>query len=230
MLTESAARAIESRGRLPILAGGTGLYFRAFFDGLIDVTIPSGDLAGIRSAFEGRETAELYQELRLQDPDRATEVAPKDRIRITRALELIEWTGGTVSALYAAQTGRGSDCRVLRVVLTMPRLVLRGRIATRTREMFAAGWPDEVRRLLEGGVEPDAPGMNSLGYAEIAAAIRDGGDPSEVLDGVITATQQYAKRQETFFRRESDARAVDVSEEGWVGRVVAMVGEFLDAE
>jgi tRNA dimethylallyltransferase len=225
----AAIRAIAARGRLPILAGGTGLYFRALFGGLVPVVVPRGELARIRESFRGRSTCSLHDELARLDPARAAELSPNDRVRVTRALELIAFTGRPVSELYASQPAAATDLAYLKLVLTMPRQVLRARIDARTRELFAAGWVEEVRALLDRGVSVDAPGMASLGYGEVARALAAQEDPRSCLARVITLTQQYGKRQETFFRSEKDATWIDVTHPGAHERVRAMVVEFLRA-
>ena len=224
---ERLIREIAARGRLPVLVGGTGLYFRALFGGLVPVTIPREELTRIRASVAGRTTPDLYDELRRRDPARASALSPNDRVRITRALELITYTGLPVSELYAQPRTGGGDIRYHKLVLTMPRAALRARIAERTRELFAAGWIDEVRGLLAQGVAPDAPGMQSLGYGMIAAALVRGGDARACLPGVITLTQQYAKRQETFFRSEKDAVWIDVSAGDASARAHAGIAAFL---
>jgi tRNA dimethylallyltransferase len=110
----------------------------------------------------------------------------------------------------------------------MPREALRARVAQRTRELFDAGWPREVASLLAGGVPVDAPAMQSLGYADLAAAIRAGEPPENRFERIVTATRQYAKRQETFFRSVRDAVRIDVTTPGAKGEVQRRVGEFLD--
>ena len=225
---EQAIRDIAARGHVPILAGGTGLYFRALFHGLVPVVIPRDELTRIRATFKERETRDLHAELATVDPARAAAVSPNDRVRVTRALELIAYTGAPVSDLYAQpKGGPDGDITYLKLVLSMPREVLRERIAARTRELFAAGWIDEVRELLKQGTALDAPGMQSLGYGTLAAALASGKDPSECLDDVVTLTRQYAKRQETFFRSEKDAVWIDVSQSGSLPRAQALVGAFL---
>jgi tRNA dimethylallyltransferase len=226
---EAALRDVAARGRLPVLAGGTGLYFRALFGGLVDVVIPRDELTRIRATFKDRHTAELHDELSRLDAARAAEISPNDRVRVTRALELIAYTGTPVSTLYARPRSGAAGVTYLKLVLSMPREVLRARIAGRTRELFDAGWIGEVRELLSRGVPADAPGMQSLGYGTIAGALASGNDPRECLDAVTTQTRQYAKRQETFFRGEKDAVWIDVSHEGATERVHALVREFLRA-
>ena len=220
-MADEAVDDIRARGRRPFLVGGTGLYFRAYFDGLIDTEIDPGTLGALRDAMADLPDADLYDELRRVDPDRARELSPNDRVRITRALEIYRATGETHSSMIASQErGRRGG---LKVVLTMPRAALRERIAERTRAMFAAGWVDEVRRMLDrgGGKRPVA--MNSLGYSRIADALEAGEDPDATIDDVIRMTQQYAKRQETFFRGFPDAVWIDVADGDPYARVRAAI-------
>jgi tRNA dimethylallyltransferase len=227
-----AARAVDAivaRGRLPVLVGGTGLYFRAYLEGLVEVEIPPARRKAIRERLERRDTAELHADLERRDPGRAARLSPNDRVRIVRALEIIEYTGRPVTEVYR-QSGSGGEVDALKVVLTMPRPDLRARIAERTRAMFDQGWVDEVRGLLAAGVSADAPGMNSLGYGEIAGALVAGEDPDDVVERVITLTQQYAKRQETYFRGEADAVWLDVTRSDTPRRLEALVAEFTASE
>jgi tRNA dimethylallyltransferase len=222
------AREIDARGRVPVLAGGTGLYFRALFRGLPPVVIPRAEQTRIRAMFSDRETDELYRDLQRLDAERARALSPRDRLRIARALEIIAYTGRPASeALRRREPDPG--LAHLKVVLSMPRPQLREHIATRTRALFDAGWPDEVRRLLAAGVPPDCPAMQGLGYADIARALAAGRDPRGCIDAVIQSTRQYAKRQETFFRSESDALWEDVTEPGCGGRVERLAEAFLAA-
>jgi tRNA dimethylallyltransferase len=225
--TETAIREIAARGRVPFLVGGTGLYFRALFSGLIDISIPREELERIRAGFEGRETEDLRAELSRLDPERAAVLSVNDRVRITRALELILHTAMPATELYAQQKEAAGDVAYLKLVLSMPREILRERVAVRTRELFAAGWVEEVSALVASGVSPNAPGMKSLGYADIADAIVEREDPQEVFDRVVTITRQYAKRQETFFRSEKDAVWLDMTHADAAERARGLVGAFL---
>lgn len=225
-LALEASRKIHERRKIPILVGGTGLYFRAVFDGLLDLDIPKEDLCAVRESFVSKETDELYEELKRCDPERAEQLSPNDRVRITRSLEVTRLTGRPISRLFAEQKA-SATWEGIKIVLTAPREDLRRRIAERTRQMFQNGWIDEVRRLLQEGYQIDDPGMNSLGYGEIARAILDGSDPLQTLDKVITVTRQYAKRQETFFRAEEDAVWIDITSKDFDKAIRNMLHDFL---
>ncbi len=213
-LVDEVIANIRSRDKLPFLVGGTGLYFRAFFDGLIDIDASEDELKSIRAGLEGKATLELYAELGAVDPARSRELSPNDRVRISRALEVYLTTGRTHSEHldeHRRREGRATH-NDLRIVLTLPRPALRERIAQRTVKMFRMGWVEEVAGLLETGCVSDAPAMNSLGYRSIADALQNGADPMATMGQVITLTQQYAKRQETFFRSIREAHWVDIGE------------------
>jgi tRNA dimethylallyltransferase len=207
---DEASAQISARGKTPFFVGGTGLYFRVLFRGIIEAPAPGGDQKKVREELSSKSTAELYDRLGAIDPERAAAVSPGDRVRIIRAIEVHALTGRAHSELISSRSGQ-RDWRGLKIVLTLPREILRRRIAERTRGMFEAGWADEVRSLLARGIRIEAPAMGSLGYVVIARAILEGKDPQTTLPEVVTLTQQYAKRQETFFRSEPDARWIDMS-------------------
>ena len=115
-------------------------------------------------------------------------------------------------------------------MLSCPRGLLRERIAARTKALFERGWIDEVERLLAAGVSVVSPAMNSLGYRTIASALHGGMLSPSLIDDVVTEAQQYAKRQETFFRSERDAVWIDVSQEAWESRAKELVSAFLRPE
>ena len=228
-LTREAMGDIVDRGGVPLLVGGTGLYFDAVFRPFIDLGVPHERIAEIRAGFDELATEKLYAELRLVDAPRAAQVSPNDRVRITRALEVFRATGVPMSEHFreqAAVADAGSE-QFLKLVLTMPREALRARIERRTRAMYEAGWVDEVKGLIDRGYGPDSPGMKSLGYEEIAAVLAAGSDPGATVGEVITRTQQYAKRQETYFRKEPEAVWLDVTADDYPARADALVEGFL---
>ena len=224
-----AMRDIARRGRVPLLVGGTGLYFDAVFRPFIDLGVSDDAIAEIRAGFEGRSNEQLYDELSRVDASRAAQLSPNDRVRITRALEVFRATGVPMSEHIGAQPAesRSGLGRALKLVLTMPRAALRDRIERRTHAMYEAGWVAEVSGLIERGYGPGCPGMKSLGYEEIAAALTEGADPEATVSDVITRTHQYAKRQETYFRREADAVWLDVTAHDYPAVAGTLVEEFL---
>jgi tRNA dimethylallyltransferase len=227
-VVEEAIADIRARGKLPFLVGGTGLYFRAFFCGLIDIDTSEDDLKSIRAGLEGKTTEALYAELGAVDALRAQELSPNDRVRISRALEVYLTTGRPHSE-HLDEHRRAGGRRIgddLRIVLTLPRSALRERIAQRTGEMFREGWVEEVVTLLGSGCAPEAPAMNSLGYRSIAEAVLAGTDPLAMIDPVTRLTQQYAKRQETFFRSIPGAHWVDIGERDAADKLRGLVASW----
>jgi tRNA dimethylallyltransferase len=220
---EAVAGSITGRGKPVFYAGGTGLYFRVLFRGLIDAATPEDERERLRGELDGQPTEALYRRLFELDRERADSLAPRDRVRIVRAIEVALLTGRTWSEHVAVQRER-PPWPGLKVVLTLPRPALRKRIAERTREMYAKGWADEVRSLIAAGVGLDAPAMGSLGYDVIARAILSGEDPGATRAEVTRLTQQYAKRQETFFRSEPDALWFDVSNPGTFAEIERLTG------
>ncbi len=216
---------ILNASRVPILAGGTGFYFRALFEGLIEINISTERLAVERNELNKRSIEGLYQQLQLVDPARAREVSPNDRVRITRALEVFNITDKPISEHFK-NTEPCTSRRPLKIILTMPRFDLRNRIAKRCREMFQAGWIDEVKMLLSSGYSSSSPGMNSLGYREICIALETGRDPRTEIDRIIDLTRQYAKRQETFFRKEQNAVRFDATSGEFPENVITYAARF----
>ena len=187
-----------ARGRTPLVVGGTGLYVRALFDGLFE-----------EPPLEPERRARLGVWLRAVPADRAERWARRldrgfrggGRQRVQRVIEVALLAGRSLSDLQAAPVAP-SGLRPWTVVLTRDRAVLHARIARRTHAMLAAGWLDECRRALAGGVAPTAPGLSAVGYREIVAHL-DGRLAAAALEPAIAqATRQYAKRQETWFRHQ----------------------------
>lgn len=207
---ETIGEQLAASGKTVFLVGGTPLYFRVLFRGLIDAATPEDEKGRLRKELASETTEALCRRLQGLDPERAAALSPRDRVRIARAIEIAVLTGRTYSQHVALQR-KASPWAGLKIVLTLPRAVLRERIARRTREMYDRGWVEEVRTLLARGVRADAPAMGSLGYDVIARALISGGDAVATVEEVIRLTQQYAKRQETFFRSERDACWFDVS-------------------
>lgn len=192
---------VRGRGRLPILCGGTGLWVRALLHGLSVIPpVPDAIREAVSMELEARGPAALHAELARVDPAVAAKVGPADRQRIVRALAVYRTTGRALGE-FQAEHGFRSARYPARVFGFWPeRAALHGRIERRARAMLAAGWVDEVRALLGGGLAADAPGLQILGYRDIAAHL-GGAFPASALPPRITVShRQYARRQITWFR------------------------------
>ena len=210
-------RDIAARGRIPLLVGGTGLYFHALLHGLADM--PSAD-AEIRTAIEAEGAARgwdaLHADLARIDPAAAERIKPGDRQRITRALEVWRLSGRPISDWQYAGARQAFPFRVLKLVLCpADRAVLRERIAARFDAMLADGFLDEVRRLradprLHALDDPLAlPALRAVGYRQAWRHLDGATDAAQFRDEAIAATNQLAKRQITWLRGERDARWFD---------------------
>ncbi len=221
--------AITAAGRVPLLVGGTGLYFRALERGLSD--LPAAD-PGLRAEFDAQAREHgweyLHARLRGLDPVAATRIRPGDGQRIQRALEVITLSG---RALSAQQTGAHERLpyRVLKLaLLPSGRGLLHARIAQRFDAMLAAGFLDEVRALLRSRVlSPELPAMRAVGYRQAIEHLDGVTDAATFRDRAIFATRQLAKRQITWLRSEHDARAFEPDAPGLAAAVEAAVVDFI---
>lgn len=226
---EQVMRKISMRGRVPLLVGGTGLYFRALQQGLS--ALPSADPA-IRARLASDAAsigwAAMHARLAQQDPLAAMRIGPQDAQRVQRALEVIELTGRPLSL---QQTGGTTQFpwRVLKLALLPPeRTVLHDRIAQRFDAMLAGGFLDEVRRLrARGDLHPELPAIRAVGYRQAWEHLEGLTGASEFRDRSIFATRQLAKRQITWLRSDLGARMFDPWQPGVMSSVADAVALFL---
>ncbi|MFT4934603.1 MAG: tRNA dimethylallyltransferase [Pseudoalteromonas distincta] len=195
---------IRSRGKSPILVGGTGLYFRSLTHGLAEIpTAATETRAAVAADFKTLGEAAFRDRLAQVDPTAAARIAPGDRQRLARAWEVYLTAGQSLSALQTQTTAPlgASDWRG--VAIDPPRAALYARCDGRLKAMVEAGAAAEVSALLARKLDPDIPVMKALGVAEIGAW--QAGEMS--LDAALTAAQQatrrYAKRQATWFRNQT---------------------------
>jgi len=213
----AAMREITVRGRVPLLVGGTGLYFRALQKGLSQ--LPEAD-AAIREALTAEaETVgwpTLHERLRSLDPVASARIGPNDAQRIQRALEVIELTGRPLSEQQQGGNGERFPWRVLKLaLLPVDRAPLHTRIAQRFDAMLSAGFLDEMRALrARGDLHADLPAIRAVGYRQAWDHLDGLTDAAEFRDKGIFATRQLAKRQITWLRSELDARAFDPDRPG----------------
>ncbi len=202
------ARAIAddvlSRGKLPILCGGTGFYVRSFFEGLFEGPTRDPRLrAALAAVTERRGRAFLKRMVEVLDPAVSDRVLPGDAVKATRLLEILLTSGRRVSELYATRPGPRWERAAVKLLLVLPRPMLYERISARFSRKFETSFPEEVRRLLEAGWAVSAPGFAAIGYRDTVELVRGGIDQEEWRERVLRATRRFAKRQETWFRKET---------------------------
>lgn len=228
----AAMTTIRDRGRVPLLAGGTMLYFRALAEGI--GPMPPAD-ARVRAALD-REAAErglaaLHAELRALDPGAADRIHPNDPQRIQRALEVHRITGRPISAFQAEHSAGPLADRILRLVVAPgDRERLHARIAERFDAMLAAGLVDEVAALRERpGLHPELPSMRAVGYRQVWQHLDGELDAQGLRERGIIATRQLARRQLTWLRGMRDVQWFD-SEPDPFPAIRAELARFLGIE
>lgn len=202
---------ILARGKLPIIAGGTGLYIDNLIAGR--QFAPFTPDSGLREELQNRAREEglsaLRAELERVDPEAAARIHPNDEKRTIRALEVWLSTGKTITQHDRESREIPNRYTPFTIALNFrERPCLWGRIDRRVDEMMAHGLEQEVRRLLADGVPPDCTAMQAIGYKELVSAILEGRPLSEGVEEVKLRSRQYAKRQITWFRRNKDANWV----------------------
>ena len=195
---------ILARGKLPIIAGGTGLYIDALVAGREFAAFDPDD--SLRETLQGRVLTEglpvLYAELEGIDPEAAARIHPNDEKRIVRALEVWYSTGKTISQHNKETGALPNRYTPLTIGLNfVDRADLWARIDKRVDIMMEQGLVDEVRALLDSGVPDSCTAMQAIGYKEMVAALREGRPPEEGAEEIKLRSRQYAKRQLTWFRR-----------------------------
>ena len=216
---------IAARGKIPCIAGGTGLYIRALLGGLAD--LPSSD-PELRKRLHQREDDEgagsLFRELQRVDPNAAAVIHPNNLIRIVRALEVCIVSGRKISELKAEHCFLEQPYRVLKLAPDFPRDELYARINHRTVQMLSAGLINEVKGLLED-YPADLKAFQTLGYREVIRYLKSEIAAEQMLEDIQRSTRQYAKRQLTWFRKDGEIIWVDSSMKS--GRVMESIDEFL---
>jgi tRNA dimethylallyltransferase len=213
-------------GRVPIVCGGTGLYFRALRDGLCRAPkVPLEIQAQVLAEMDERGVPDLHAELIGCDPRTAERVHQNDRQRVERALSVFRFTGKPLSQWIDDGSFGGLPARWQVFGLRWETEMLRARIAERVQQMFELGWVDEVRRIVESGHHEAVRAFSAIGY-RVVLQIIEGTVPFESgKEEIIRQTQRYAKRQMTWFRREQGVRWLDCPYE--FERVALEVGAFL---
>lgn len=227
----AAIAEIHAAGRIPLLVGGTMLYFKALLEGL--ATLPAADPA-VRARLLAEAEAEgwgvLHQRLQRIDPVSAQRIHPNDPQRLQRALEVYEVSGQTLTALWEAQQHqRALPFQPLQLAIEVgDRSLLHRRIAQRFTQMLAQGFEDEVRALYaRGDLNPELPSVRCVGYRQMWSYVAGEMDYDQMVDRGIIATRQLAKRQMTWLRSWSDLHRLDASDPEIVSNALNLVNRYL---
>ena len=226
----AAMHEAQAQGRVPLLVGGTGLYFRALQQGLSP--LPEADPAlreRLRAEAERAGWPALHARLATLDPAAAERIGPNDAQRLSRALEVIERTGQPLSELQQGPGRAHFPWRVLKLaLLPADRTALHARIAARVERMLAAGLVEEVRALRQrGDLQRELPALRAVGYRQAWDCLEGEIDREELPARIVYATRQLAKRQTTWLRREFDARCIDPERRDPLATALDSLGLFL---
>jgi tRNA dimethylallyltransferase len=196
-------RDVHSRHRLPILAGGTGFYFRALTRGLFPGPGRDAACRARLDAIAARRGVErLHRMLGRVDPASAARVQPRDQKRLVRALEVYFLTGRPLTDHFAETTSLIPDATVLAIGLTLRPALIAERVARRVDEQFAQGLLAEIRTMLASGVPEDARPFGGLVYRQALEHLRGVRDEAATRALIVQENRRYAKRQLTWFRKE----------------------------
>ena len=194
---------VHARGRLPIVAGGTGFYFRALTRGLFPG--PGRDAAlrqRLEAIAERRDVTFLHRMLRRVDPDSARRIQPRDLKRLVRALEVFFLTGRPLTAHFADTVSPLPDVEVVAVALRLPADQIAARVARRVDEQFDRGLLDEIRTLLARGIPEAARPFGGLVYRQALEHLHGVRDEAATRTLIAQENRRYARRQLIWFRKE----------------------------
>lgn len=207
---------LAREGRPPIVAGGTGLYFKALTDGLSSIPpVPQDVRDAIRASTMDVPAEQLHRELASRDPLTAARLRPSDRQRIIRAMEVFHATGQPLASFQGGRQGGLLDAaRCVKLFLAPGRDVLYPRIDARFDAMVSLGALEEVKALAARGLDPALPAMRAHGVPWLVKALRDEMTLGEAIERAKADTRHYAKRQFTWFRHQAQGWSWAAPEEG----------------
>jgi len=210
-LADKAIKDIQNRGKVPMLVGGSGMYFRAVIDGLFEGPEADKDFRDkLKAEAEEKGIEHLYEKLKIIDPQASKNIHHNDLTRIIRALEVFELSGTRISELQTQWNGSKTRYDFIAFGLNRPRNELYERIEARVDNMITDGLLDEVRLL--SSYSRNLPAMNCFGYKEFFDYIDGKYDLKEAIRLVKQNTRRYAKRQLTWFKKDIRIRWIDLSE------------------
>jgi tRNA dimethylallyltransferase len=219
-------RGILARGRVPVLVGGTGFYYRALTRGLFP---GPGKDAALRARLESiasrRGVERLWQLVRRVDPESALRIQPRDQLRLVRALEVYILTGRPLTAHFAGTKAPLDFCQVVPIGVRLPAALTSERVSRRVEQQFARGLMDEVHGLLDRGVPETARPFGGLVYRQALELLHGVRDLAATKALIVQENRQYARRQLIWFRKEPNLRWFDGPGES--AAVIARVTQIL---
>ena len=227
---EAEINDIQSSGRIPLLVGGTMMYFRSLTEGIAE--LPEAD-PEVRANLDAKAAdigwPAMHQKLREVDPDAAAKIKPNDGQRIQRALEVVEISGRPLSDWQALDTGPESDHSYLKLALVPgSRSVLHERIEGRLQSMFEQGFVEEVETLRQRpGLSSRSSSMRAVGYRQIWSHLDGECDRRTARDKALAATRQLAKRQLTWLRSDEQLNRFDPLEGTAIDAILAIIDKHL---
>lgn len=227
-LAKDAINDILSRGKLPVISGGTGLYLNSLLYDM-DFSPLSGDRKyrqKLEEEAEAKGSAHLHEMLKIQDPDAAEQIHPNNTKKIIRALERLKDGEGRIRR-FTDVTNETKDYEPLLIGLTRDRALLYDRINRRVDQLVHQGLVDEVRWLMDMGLTKDDISMNGIGYKEIMEYLEGSIPFEEAVDNVKKNTRHYAKKQLTWFRRYDKMRWYDISDDADEARALQDIERWL---
>ncbi len=222
-LSRKIVNDIFERKILPVVVGGSGLYVRALTDGIFEGEYRNATIRKkLKNQLNEKGHHELFSRLVEVDPESADRIHPHDSKRIIRALEVYELSGEPISSLQIRST-RKADFIPLFFGLHWPRKILYKRIEQRVDAMMDAGFVAEVENLLDRGYSPELNSLDSLGYREIITYLKGKYDYSTMVEEIKKNTRRFAKKQLTWFRKDSRITWIDMYECSDTQEVIDMI-------
>ena len=234
-MASGAIRDIASRGQVPIIVGGSGLYVNALTFPL-GFAIPRNDAARENATAEyERDSEAAYTRLSSVDPITAQRLHPNDKKRIVRALEVFDCSGQPLSSFgadFQNNAGEQAPFEPMMIGLTMERDALYQRINLRVDRMMEQGLLEEARRIYDAGFDPSLPAMKSIGYQQMFAFFKGECTLQEAVEKIKQDTRHFAKRQLTWFRRDErivwhDATEWDTIKDGLIAQIVQQTQDWM---
>jgi tRNA dimethylallyltransferase len=210
---QDAIKRISSRGRIPLLVGGTPLYYKALEGNLLSETLPRDESVRreLNRIAESEGAASLYARLCEIDPQCAARIHPNDQVRLVRALEIFSLTGRSATEIYSSGKKMSSPVEIFYFGFNAPRPLLYERIERRVIGQFHGGYPEEVKWLLQNGYSRDLPALRGFGYRELVLHLDGKISFNEALEGDVRSTKAFARRQMTWFKHFSPIIWYDIS-------------------